>query len=139
MKMIDKILKASNDLGLKQTELEVACGFSENRLSKWKKSGKYTPKPQELLALARVLNLSIEYLVDDQQGQPPSPELTERERQIRDVIRTIGIEEAWQRLVMKPSNELTSKPFLGGITPVPREPQSGQDASGKDESITAKD
>lgn len=64
MDMLDKILVAMDERGLDQDELERRAKLPKGRISKWKKgTGRIAAK--QALAIARVLKVSLESLIDE--------------------------------------------------------------------------
>lgn len=57
-----RILDAMADLHMNQTQLAQALGISEARISDWKK-GKSEPTGKQLVALAKILGVSVDYIV----------------------------------------------------------------------------
>lgn len=89
MRMVDKIKAALESKGWTQSAFEKLALLSENKISKWK-DDKGRPTAQEALRMARLLEISVEYLIDDDQEEPPrpAPVLSEREAAILAIVRT---------------------------------------------------
>jgi hypothetical protein len=54
--------------------------------------------------MARALGVPVEWLVDDEMAVPPPIPTTDRESDLWKVVRTIGLDEAWRRLVQAPQS-----------------------------------
>jgi transcriptional regulator with XRE-family HTH domain len=111
MKMVEKLDLALKEKGWTQTAFERAAMLSENRISKWK-NGAGEPTAKQALRMARLLGLPYDFLIDDDQDKPGLLPLSDREKQIWDVVRTIGVDEAWRRLL---------QPLVGAV-PEPARP-----------------
>lgn len=100
MNTLAKIDRLLAEKGMTQTELEHSAGLAPNRIAKLRTSGELTAR--QALRVARVLDVPIEWLVDD--GAPedvPRITLTDDEIFILDVFRAKGIPrlEAAKRLM----------------------------------------
>jgi transcriptional regulator with XRE-family HTH domain len=101
MDMVAKIQHLLRDRGLHQAEFEPLAGLPKGRVSKWA-GGQGEPTARQALRMARLLNVPLDYLADDDLDEPPPASMTDRERQVWEVVRTIGPDEAWRRLVGAP-------------------------------------
>ena len=90
-----KIKNLRLDRGLQQTELADACGLTVSAISKIE-SGINYPRAGSILPIARVLGVTIEYLVDETQPYPyvPPPKKPEIKNPQKKVQREITLEEA---------------------------------------------
>jgi transcriptional regulator with XRE-family HTH domain len=94
MEMVDKILRLIEDRGLSQGDFEVAVGLYQGRFSKWKRGQGEIPAT-DALAMARYLGVPADWLID------PEADFTSLawDGKVWEVIRAIGPEAAWLRLV----------------------------------------
>jgi transcriptional regulator with XRE-family HTH domain len=118
----DKVMALISDIPLDKAKTARAIGVDASQFGKWIK-GTAWPKPEQLLALARFLEVSCEYLVDDTMDAPESASpLSEDERYLLRVMRGLRLdfEESVRRLV----GEVATKP-----AEAPR-PTIGQPGSG---------
>lgn len=72
----EKIKAARTKAGLSQEQLAQKLGVSRSAVAKWE-TGKGIPDIENLKALAQLLNVSVDYLLDD--GENPFDELVMRE------------------------------------------------------------
>jgi transcriptional regulator with XRE-family HTH domain len=94
MKMLDKIERLIEERGLTQTAVEGMAGLAGNRISRWK-GGMGEPTARQALRMARILGVSIEYLVNDEVDDPGSAsELSDEERFVLDAMRDYGLSSA---------------------------------------------
>lgn len=98
---LDSLLKVR---GIKQAAFERSVMLSENRISKWK-NGQGEPSATEALRMARSLQVPVEWLIDDAQGEPAPTEFGEWERSVIALINALGLErqEVLRRLATAPS------------------------------------
>jgi transcriptional regulator with XRE-family HTH domain len=103
MRTIDKIIKRLEAFGQDQKWLALQVGIREDRISRWK-DGKGEPTGSQLLAIARVLGLPIEYLADPTMERPPEPPISFDQRQVLDLVGALGLgkAEALRRLSCPP-------------------------------------
>lgn len=94
---VDKLCEAK---GWVPAELARRCGVSRNTAGRWI-ADERQPYTDKLLRLAEVLGVSVDYLTDDAQDEPPAPELTSDEREILRSIRAsgLGYQEVMRRLM----------------------------------------
>jgi transcriptional regulator with XRE-family HTH domain len=107
--------------GVKAADVARRAGVPPQRITDWKDPSKHRqPTIAQALSLARALGVSVDYLLDDAQDDPPPP-LTEDERTLLRIARKIGIEEALSRLSLAPGT--VARP-LGGtdMDPSDRKP-----------------
>jgi transcriptional regulator with XRE-family HTH domain len=95
--MIDKISELVTSHGYSLASFEVAARLPTNRLSKWR-NGKGEPKARELYRIAKLLDVTMEYLADDLMDRP-TPPLTDDERMVLRVIRVLRTRESMRRLI----------------------------------------
>lgn len=86
---------------LSQAKLGEIVGVSQQRISHVR-HGKADFTAPQVKAVAEALGVSIDYLMDDSQDEPPVFPVAERERMILDVARTMGLDRAWRLLVERP-------------------------------------
>lgn len=73
--------------GLSQEQLAAELGFSQNQITRWE-TGKWTPQADALVVVAKVFNVSVDYLLgvrDD--SSYPVDSLTDEEREIIELLR----------------------------------------------------
>jgi transcriptional regulator with XRE-family HTH domain len=104
MGMFEKIARLLEEQGIGQLAFERRAGLPPNRISKWK-AGQGQPTGRQLVAMARLLGVTAEYLADDRLTSPVAAGLTEDQRHILRVVRTLGIDAdtAVQRLIQAPA------------------------------------
>jgi len=93
MKLGPKIRHVRKLRGLSQTKVGVLVGVHQTQVGKWEK-GTNTPDIQQAKSLADVLNVPLDYLVDDQVDDPPAPEITPDERALLKALRKARIDPA---------------------------------------------
>jgi transcriptional regulator with XRE-family HTH domain len=123
MKMVEKLEAAIRAKGLTQSSFERAAMLSENRISKWK-NNQGEPTASQALRMARMLGVSVEYLIDDE-VDAPEPSVSEWERKVWEVVQEIGAELAWKKLV-RPEH-VASEPRL---LPPPPKPKINREKTG---------
>lgn len=93
---------------LSQEAIAAALAVSQGLVSRWTR-GANVPDVYQGKALADVLKLSLDYLVDE--NQPPlSEQQAELVRDVARLIRTIGVEDAYRRLA-QPQPDLQPTPI----------------------------
>jgi transcriptional regulator with XRE-family HTH domain len=97
MKFAAKLAALLRDRGLTQADLAELVGTNQPQISRWMDAPN-PPKAEYLLRIARALQVSVDYLIDESAESPPRP-LSSREQAIRDIIQSIGVDEAWVRLI----------------------------------------
>jgi transcriptional regulator with XRE-family HTH domain len=97
MDVIDKLISLALEKGWSQAKLEKRAGLAQGRLSKWKDDiGK--PYWHQVVACAKALDVPLGRLVDGD----PAAEMTEDDRFILRLARSVGFEEAGRRLAVSP-------------------------------------
>ena len=92
--MLEIILEESKRKGVTQTALERLAGLSANRIAKWK-AGQGEPSFSEAVRIARALGVSLNRLAD----MPDDvPRMTDEERALWMVVKSIGPSDALRRL-----------------------------------------
>lgn len=99
--MVEKLELALIEKGWTQSALEKAAMLSPNRISKWK-GGQGEPTARQALRMAQLLELPVAYLIDDDQAQPEATPLNDLEREIWRMVRMLGGDEAYRRLIQAP-------------------------------------
>jgi transcriptional regulator with XRE-family HTH domain len=107
MKMIDRVDRILAERGIDQDDFERLAKLPTNRFSKWKRgTGADSVSARYALSMARVLGVSVEWLIDDEAPDEAveSDGLTADERDILNVIRRAGLGkvEALARLALSP-------------------------------------
>lgn len=120
--MIDKIVILADAKGWDQGEFESLAALPQGRISKWK-AGKGEPTAKQALQMARLLNVTVEFLIDPALEQPLVPEiltLEEDERAVLDLYHALdlGRREAMRRLAT-PASALDQKPNPKGTGEFP--------------------
>ena len=117
MTLAEKILKRMEERGHSQIWLASRVGTSATQVGRWldlKKDQRGSrPSYRELLMLARVLELPLEYLCDDSCDDPAQysgPQLNADERRIVELARIIGYELATKRLMALPESAPPKEP-----------------------------
>jgi transcriptional regulator with XRE-family HTH domain len=98
MRLVEKLEMALRSKGLTQGSFERLAMLSENRISKWK-NNQGEPTVRQALRMARLLDLPLDYLADDEVDEEPHRLIDDWERKIRDVIAIIGAEVVYRRLL----------------------------------------
>jgi transcriptional regulator with XRE-family HTH domain len=98
MNMIDKILRRLEEMDMDQGELESAA----NRISKWK-GGTGEPTASQAFKMARVLRLSLDYLLDDAIEEQVIEDVNLRSRVLW-LAEQITYETAIKRLTLAPES-----------------------------------
>jgi transcriptional regulator with XRE-family HTH domain len=103
MDMVDKLVMLAEARGWDQGEVESRAGLARGRISKWK-ADQGEPSAKQALRLARLFQVPVEFLVDDEQNEPPSSAakvaLADDERAIIDLYHDLDLDkkEAVKRL-----------------------------------------
>jgi transcriptional regulator with XRE-family HTH domain len=93
MKMIDKIVTLAEAKGWDQGEFESLAGLPHGRISKWK-ADQGEPNARQALRMARLLDVPVEFLVDDSMEQPTVDEtllLAPDERYLLQLVRDLRL------------------------------------------------
>lgn len=89
--MIEKIDDLLRKKGMSQAALERSALLSANRISKWKDE-KGEPTGRQALRIARLLDVPVEYLLDDDMEEPPALErLSPAEERAVEMVRALGL------------------------------------------------
>jgi len=96
-----KLRKLMRDQRYSQDMLARQLEVSQNLVSRWAR-GASVPDLRAARALAGILGVTLDYLSDDGQAEPPSPGMTAGERRVWEVVREIGADEAFRRQVTPP-------------------------------------
>jgi transcriptional regulator with XRE-family HTH domain len=99
---------------LTQSELAESLGTRQQVVSRWLEADK-PPKAIYLLKLAKALQCSVEYLIDDLMEKPGGDGLSCEERYVLRVFRDSGLD----------SSEAARR-IMGRITPEPMGPPKGK-------------
>jgi transcriptional regulator with XRE-family HTH domain len=91
-----KLNAAMSRADVTQQALVRLMGTGRNTVHRWCK-GEQVPPVEYMLRLARALDVSLEYLVDDEMDEPPKL-LTEDERIILLLAHDMGVDKARRRL-----------------------------------------
>ena len=93
--------------GWTQRELAEALGeVSKSTVSNWM-TGKTDPRRAELASLARLFDISVQYLALDELEEPNEDGLSEIQRRILWAAGTVGHEEALRRIMKAPAPSST--------------------------------
>ncbi|MBO4838068.1 MAG: helix-turn-helix transcriptional regulator [Lachnospiraceae bacterium] len=82
MKLCDKIQTARKRAGLSQVDLADAMGVSRQSVSKWE-TGESNPDIGKLAQLAKVLNVSADWLLSEEEDLPDKPDGSARTEDAR--------------------------------------------------------
>lgn len=103
MKFVEKLDKLRKARGLSQSDLADAAKISQPRISEWRREESRGPTLPVALTLARTLGVSLDYLADDAQDDPPAPAVTADEMKVIELVRELGVPEARRRLLQAPA------------------------------------
>jgi transcriptional regulator with XRE-family HTH domain len=98
MKIGEKIQKLIEDRGTSQAELGRKVKIAQPRLNVVI-NGKARLFVDQAAAVAKALDVSLDYLADESLGEPLPPAMTEWERKVWEIVSAIGPEMAWRRLI----------------------------------------
>jgi transcriptional regulator with XRE-family HTH domain len=104
MRIGQKIEAWLDSRGWNASQLAEACDVSPSTVGRWLKHRR-DPRRPELVRLAGVMGVSLDYLADDGIDEPPAPLVSQR---IVDAIQAIGEDIAYRRLIGADTN--ASKP-----------------------------
>lgn len=130
--MLEKIIAVIDARGLTQGELEQAAHLSENRISKWRNTSQRThPRWEEVVSLARVLGVSLDWLASDAPDELPSPPTRDEELLAR-AIEKMGASAALDKILSpdRPANPEPPRALPGYVS------QSVKQVSTRDEPRT---
>lgn len=97
MEFAAKLKKLMNDQRYSQDDLAGRLGVSQNLVSRWAR-GASVPDLRQARSLADLFGVGVDYLADDRRDEP-WPAATDWDAKILEIIRAIGPEQAWLRLV----------------------------------------
>ncbi len=104
--MLQKILDEAEKKRLSQSALEAAAALAKGRISKWK-ANQGDPSWFEVIRMAKVLELPLDYLADDSIEQIPKKEEYDPDWEtIRRIVKKLGHNEAMDRLVIPHISEI---------------------------------
>ena len=110
MILADKIVEERKKNGWSQEELADKLGVSRQAVSKWESAGS-VPDLQRIIELARIFNVSTDYLLRDEMERE-SPAVLFPESSETQPVRRVSMEEANDFLNMKKK----SAPFIANAT-----------------------
>jgi transcriptional regulator with XRE-family HTH domain len=116
--MIHKICELLDARGIDQCELEAELRLAENRISKWK-AGQGEPTARQLYKMARKLNVSVLYLLEDTADQA-FPEITADELYLIRTFRSLRLDV-----------DVAVRRMCGLPTVAPRQESVGDEQSAK--------
>lgn len=123
MGIMQKIRAVLDERHLKPADLARMTGFAPARFTKWFR-GEGVPSVYQALEIARALNVPLMWLADDERKCPPPAGLEDDERTILRMARSLGYDEAIQRLMI--ARELPKfEPGGGEAPPGPNKKQAG--------------
>lgn len=104
MTFVEKLEALRKVRGLSQSGIAAAAGISQPRISEWKREDSRGPTLPVALSIARALGVSLDYLADDAQDDPPAA-LSAAELQAVAQVRALGlsVDEVIRRLANAPS------------------------------------
>jgi transcriptional regulator with XRE-family HTH domain len=113
MTFAEKLEQLRSVRGLSQSDLAAAAGISQPRISEWKREDSRGPSLPVALSIARALGVSLDYLADDAQDDPPAA-LTPAEQQAVLLTRalSLSVEEVARRLAGN------AAPTNSGVPPI---------------------
>lgn len=90
MKLNEKLHRLCEAKGWTQSQLlKSVPGASKSSMSNWFK-GKHKPDLESAMAMARILGVTLDYLADDDQDDPPAfPEVPKDEVEVLDFYRSL--------------------------------------------------
>lgn len=126
MTFFEKLEKWMRKKNWTQKTLAEMSGVPEGRFSDWKKlrddgkwgAGRGGPSMWQAVSIARALGVTAEFLADDDLIEPPALALTEDQRALLRVARSIGEDIAIQRLSLAPTPGNASKQDAVPVTPM---------------------
>lgn len=77
LKINQKLRDLIESAPMTQSEIALTMGVQNSRISEWK-SGPKKPTVAQILKLAKLLNVPVEYLIDDSMDEPPAPPTPQR-------------------------------------------------------------
>jgi transcriptional regulator with XRE-family HTH domain len=85
----EKVTRRRTQLGLKQADVVRITGLPSSRVSELE-SGKYNAPPPVLLQVARALQTTVDWLIDDSAEEPPAADLTNAEWSVVELMRDLN-------------------------------------------------
>ena len=110
MEFSKKVVMLLERAGLNQAELARSCGIHPTRITELKK-GEYHPPLGVALLMARTLGVSLDFLADPNQEQPP-PAVTQEELAVLEIVRRVGPGRALE-LLTEPLKHQKPPPVIG--------------------------
>ncbi|SIN97791.1 Transcriptional regulator, contains XRE-family HTH domain [Singulisphaera sp. GP187] len=104
-KLIEKVMKLTREKGVNQSELSRQIQVHPSRFSEWK-SGNSRPSLTQVVSMARVLGVSVDYLVKDEvENQTNDSGLSSDEEAVITLFRALklSLNEALRRLATSPA------------------------------------
>ena len=98
MEFSAKLRKLMKEHRYSQEMLARRLDVSQNLVGLWSR-GKSIPDLKKAKLLAEVFGVTVDFLADETQEDPPDANLGETERKIWEVVNMIGPELAWKKLV----------------------------------------
>lgn len=116
MRFHEKVAKLIDRRGLTQTDLARMADMKPSQINRLVSGDRPTVNLLNALHISRALGVSMEYLVDDAQDEPPPPEFSEGERQIIGLVRLMGEDVAMRRLTLAPPQDDAREAIAGSFT-----------------------
>lgn len=131
----EKVERLATAKGLRKKQIADVMAVYPTRISDWIAGGTWRPDLNQALRLARLLDVPLEYLADDEMDEIPRPELTDAEIEVLKIVRKMGTAEAEKRLLNLSTtsggqDQEPDETYRGGS--VRRRPPRNPDASGDD-------
>lgn len=104
--MVQKIKSLIDEKGLQQVDFEPLAGLPKGRFSKWL-NGQGEPTARQAFEMARVLNVPVDFLLDDEQDKAPSN--SDLMREVQRIVRILGADTSYRRLIQAETG-LASEP-----------------------------
>lgn len=123
MEFAEKLELAITKSGKSQSQIARETGIDQSAISAMTR-GKRRPYMDQALLLARSIGVPLEFLADDALDVPPGLGLSEEERYILRMVRTIGAAEAERRLLA--GVEVASRPPVETTTEPTPAPEPGR-------------
>lgn len=98
MRFSEKLDKLIDLRHTNQSELSRKTGIAQSAISDMTR-GERRPYMDQSLLLARALDVPLDYLADDSLDEPPPASISEWEKKVWEVVKEIGAELAWKKLV----------------------------------------
>lgn len=134
--LVEKLLVLLKKKGYTQRGFEYAAGLSENRISKWK-AGQGEASLLEAVRMAKLLEVSLDYLAGVEDRGDRMSELTRDERLVIEMARKLGMDKAQKRLLQ--DEDLQESGYTHGRGgSVRMRPTKDTDAGSDDEATVSK-